>query len=382
MPWKEEKPVFELRYEFVKAHESGLYSMADLCRRFGVSRNNGYKWLKRYRESGLAGLQDQSKRPKSSPFSSSEEVVDAILEVRDAHPRWGARTIKAYLERYEPDRAWPSRSGLHKILKRSGRVREQKRRRKYAHPGYPVVAYDQPNRVWSADYKGQFRLGDGSYCYPLTVLDGHSRYLLGCQALQGTTTEAAREVFRRLFQEYGLPEFILTDNGVPFASPGLSGLSALSVWWIKLGILPKRTQPSHPEQNGRHERMHKTLKAEATRPPGQTLAAQQQEFDHFRRVFNEERPHHALELRTPADLYQPSPRPYPSRLPLIEYPSEAKVRLVSKNGGIRWKSEYLFVSQTLAQEHVALEEVEDGVWSIYFGPVELGRLNERNRTIS
>lgn len=378
MPWEAEKPVYEIRYEFVKAYESGLYTMTELCERFGISRNCGYKWLKRYREGGLEGLMDRPKRPKASPFITSGEVVEAILELRDSHPRWGARKLKAWLERNEPDTAWPSKSTIHDILGRNGRVRERRRRRKHAHPGRPVVDYTEPNAVWSADYKGQFLLGNGQYCYPLTVFDGHSRYLLGCRALKGTDYESARQVFAELFRRYGLPKYLLTDNGSPFVSTGLAGLTRLSAWWIRLGIIPKRTQPSHPEQNGRHERMHRTLKAEATRPPEKSQKAQQEVFWSFQQQFNEERPHEALGQRPPADVYEPSPRLYPRRLPKLDYPRNAEVRLVSNNGGIRFRCQYLFLSSALKGEHVGLEEVEDGIWSIYYGPLEIARLNERN----
>jgi len=381
MPWKEERPVFKIRLEFVKAHRSGLYSMTELCERYGISRNNGYKWLRRYREGGEEGLHDLPRRPTSTPLISSEAVISSILDLRDRHPTWGARKLKSYLERHEPDTRWPCKSTVHDILKRNGRVRERRRRRKHAHPGKPVVEASSPNRVWSADYKGDFLLQNGRRCYPLTVLDGFSRHLLGCRALPGTGLARALRVFRDLFQEYGLPEFILTDNGSPFASTGLAGLTRLSAWWIRLGIIPKRTQPGHPEQNGRHERMHKTLKAEATLPSEKNHKAQQKAFRRFQRTFNRERPHEALDMLTPADVYESSPRPYPRRLPKLEYPSHAEVRLVSNNGGIRWNGQYLYVSQAITQQHVALEEVDDGIWSLYYGPVELGRLNERTGTI-
>lgn len=382
MPWREARPVFRIRLEFVKAQQSGLYTMTELCERYGISRNNGYKWLARYREEGVEGLHDRPRRPKSEPQVTSERVVEALLELRDEHPRWGARKLKAYLERHEPDTSWPCKSTVHDILKRNGRVRERRRRRKHAHPGKPVVEATRPNEVWSADYKGDFRLQNGRRCYPLTVLDSDSRFLLGCRALPGTGRVRAQRVFRALFKEYGLPQFMLTDNGVPFASTGLCGLSKLSAWWIRLGIIPKRTQLGHPEQNGRHERMHKTLKAEATRPAEKSHQAQQKTFRRFQRVFNRERPHEALDMETPSDRYEPSPRPYPSRLPKLEYPSHAEVRKVSKNGGIRWSGQYVFVSQAIAEEHVALEEIEDGIWSLHYGPVELGRLNERTGTIT
>jgi hypothetical protein len=240
-----------------------------------------------------------------------------------------------------------------------------------------MTPMDEPNSIWTADFKGQFRTRDGRYCYPLTIVDGYSRYLLACQGLRSTAIALAKPVFHRLFEQYGLPRIIRTDNGVPFATTTLGRLSTLSVWWIRLGIFPELIEPAHPEQNGRHERMHKTLKAETTRPPRGNLSAQQVRFNEFRREYNDDRPHEGLGLETPASRYEPSPRPMPSKLPQIEYPKHFEVRLVSKNCGIRWKSQRVLVTHTLAGEYVGLEEVGDGVWDVFFGPVRLGRLDER-----
>jgi hypothetical protein len=240
---------------------------------------------------------------------------------------------------------------------------------------------DAPNAVWTTDFKGQFRAGDGAYCYPLTVCDGYSRYLLACRGLRSVETTGARGVFDRLFCAYGLPARIRSDNGVPFATAALGRLSALSAWWIKLGITPELIEPSSPQQNGQHERMHRTLKAEATKPARASLAAQQRRFDAFRAEYNGERPHEALGNDTPADHYAPSPRPYPARLAHPEYPGHFEVRYVSRNGGVRWHNRWVNVSHVLAEEYVGLEEVDDGVWSVYFGPVLLGRFDERDLRI-
>jgi hypothetical protein len=237
---------------------------------------------------------------------------------------------------------------------------------------------DAPNALWSADFKGQFKLGTGAYCYPLTVIDGYSRYLLACRGLDSTATGSARSVFEGIFRSYGLPDRIRTDNGPPFATCALGRLSALSVWWIKLGITPELIQPAHPEQNGRHERMHRTLKAEATRPAAATARGQQRRFDHFQREYNDERPHEALAQVPPAQHYQPSPRPYARALRAPEYPRHYETRYVSTNGGIRWHHRWVNVSHVLAEEYVGLEEVADGVWSVFFGPLLLGRLDERD----
>lgn len=236
---------------------------------------------------------------------------------------------------------------------------------------------DQPNSIWTADFKGEFKTRDRRYVYPLTIVDGYSRYLLACQGLRSTAARLSKPVFNRLFEEHGLPRIIRTDNGVPFGTTALARLSELSVWWIRLGIYPELTEPSHPEQNGRHERMHKTLKAETTRPPSGNLSAQQIRFNRFRDEYNEERPHEGLGQETPASVYRASPRKLPRELPRIEYPGHFEVRLVAANSMIRWKSNRVFVSQTLAGEHVGLEEVDDGRWDVYFGPIKLGRMDER-----
>ena len=234
-----------------------------------------------------------------------------------------------------------------------------------------------PNGTWTADFKGQFKTRNGVYCYPLTIVDGFSRYLLACQGLRSTAIAGARPTFLRLFQEYGLPWIIRTDNGVPFATTALGRLSTLSVWWIRLGIIPELIAPASPQQNGRHERMHRTLKAEATRPPSANLQAQQVRFNRFRHEYNDERPHEALNQETPASHYQPSPRELPRRLAPLEYPGHFEVRLVSRNSGIRWKKRWVCVTHTLAGEYVGLEEVGDGLWDVYFGPMKLGRMDER-----
>ena len=240
-----------------------------------------------------------------------------------------------------------------------------------------MTPMDAPNAVWTADFKGHFRTRDGLYCYPLTVVDGFSRFLLGCQALPSTEHDRAQPVFTRLFREFGLPAVIRTDNGVPFATQAIGRISRLHVWWIKLGIRPELIQPSHPEQNGRHERMHRTLKREATRPPASRCSSQQRHFDHFRTEYNEERPHEAIGNRTPATLYHSSPRPFPAVVPTIEYPAHFEKRKVSRNGGVRWYHRWLNVSHVLAEEYVGIEEIDDGVWSMYFGPLLLGRFDER-----
>ncbi len=238
-----------------------------------------------------------------------------------------------------------------------------------------------PNDCWSADFKGQFRTGDGVYCYPLTVTDNYSRYLLECQALKGTLLEPSKVVFTKLFKEYGLPRRIRTDNGVPFASHTLGRLSKLSAWWVRLGVMPEFIEPGKPQQNGKHERMHRTLKDETTKPPGANSRAQQRKFNTFRHEYNEERPHEALDMKTPAQLYQPSPRPMPDKLAPLDYPDRFEVRYVSANGGIRWHKQWVNVTTAIIGEYVGLEEIDDGLWDVYFGSLKLGRLHERHMRI-
>ena len=369
------------RLEFAETAARGLYTMTELCIRYGVSRRVGYKWLARYAADGAAGLTDQSRRPATSPAAVSDDTAARLLACRERHPTWGPRKLLAYLARRHPRVAWPAASTVGALLARHGLVRARRRRPHPGHPGRPTTPMDAPNAVWTADFKGQFKTGDGIYCYPLTVCDGYARYLLACRGLPSVETVGARGVFERLFRTYGLPARIRSDNGVPFATAALGRLSARSAWWIRLGITPELIEPSSPQQNGQHERMHRTLKAEATKPARASMAAQQRRFDAFRAEYNEERPHEALGNDTPADRYAPSPRPYPARLPEPEYPGHFEVRYVSRNGGVRWHNRRVNVSHVLAEQSVGLEEVADGIWSVYFGAVLLGRFDEGDLTI-
>ncbi len=375
MPWSETTKMQE-RMRFVVDAEEELFSMTELCQRYGISRVTGYKWLERFEGEGLEGLKDHSRAPISCPHRTDREVVELLADARRRHPSWGPKKLIPWLARRH-DRAWPAPSTAGEILKRLDLVKDRRRRRRIDHPGRPTTQATQPNQLWTADFKGQFKTRDARYCYPLTVADSYSRYLLGCRALCSTKTLGTKAAFQRLFQEYGLPQAIRTDNGTPFAAATAIGrLSRLSAWWIRLGIRPELTQPSHPEQNGSHERMHRTLKAETTRPPSANRSAQQRKFESFRREYNQERPHEHLNQKSPAHLYAPSPRPYPDRLPEPNYPGHFEVRKVSKNGGIRWKKGWVNISHSLLEQNVGLEEVHDGVWSLYFGSLLLGRFHE------
>jgi putative transposase len=376
MPWRETL-LMDQRVQFIADHQRDVFDMAELARRYGISRKTAYKWLARYTVAGPAGLLDRSRRPRHCPHAVSEMIASALFEVRRHHPTWGAKKLLKIVTTRHPTWVLPARSTVCDLLDRAGLVTAPRRRQVPAHPGRPLVPMTAPNGTWTADFKGQFKTRDGVYCYPLTIVDGYSRYLLACQGVRSTAIPVARPIFLRLFQEYGLPQIIRTDNGVPFATTALGRLSTLSVWWIRLGILPELIAPASPQQNGRHERMHRTLKAEATRPPSGNLQAQQTRFNRFRHEYNDDRPHEALDQDTPASHYRPSSRPLPPRLAPLQYPGHFEVRLVSRNSGIRWNRHWVCVTHTLAGEYVGLEEVGDGLWDVYFGPLKLGRMDER-----
>jgi transposase InsO family protein len=350
--------------------------MTELSVRYGISRKTAYKWIERFEQEGPEGLKDRSRAPRSSPYQTEAKIVEDVLEARKRHPSWGPKKLVAWLACHVPERTWPAVSTAGEILKRHRLVRTRPFRRRLEHPGRSLYKALHPNDLWTADFKGQFRTGDARYCYPLTVADSVSRYLLGCQALRSSATQPTRASFQRLFEEYGLPKAIRTDNGAPFASVAMGRLSALSVWWIRLGILPVLIEPSHPEQNASHERMHRTLKEETARPPHANLPAQQRRFDRFRLEYNEQRPHESLGQKSPATAYRPSPRPYPQRLEPLDYPGHFEIRRVGSNGCISWNAQWLHVTQALADQDVGLEEIDDGIWSVHFGPMLLGRFHQ------
>lgn len=365
------------RLQFIAESLQGERAMAELCRAYGISRKTGYKVVGRYAVDGAAGLQDRSRAPHQHPHAVAEALVTAILAQRARYPRWGPRKLRARLLMQQPSRPWPATSTIGAILHRHGLTVPRRRVRRCPPGTQPFLACGAPNAVWAADFKGWFRTGDGARCDPLTLSDGYSRYLLRCQALTRPDETHAQPLFEAAFREYGLPDAMRSDNGPPFASRAAGGLSRLAVWWIKLGIRPERITPGHPEENGRHERLHLTLKTETARPPQPTLRAQQRAFDRFRWEYNEERPHEALGQRPPATVYTPSARPYPARVREPEYPVDALVRRVRHNGEIKWQGRSIFVSQCLAGEPVGLEEVTEARWLVRFGPVELGWLDGR-----
>ena len=380
MPWRERLPMDE-RVQFISDYQRQLFTMTEICDRYGVSRKTGYKWIARYAADGAAGLVVRSSRPQHSPQATASPVVTAIVALRKRYPSWGGKKILTVLTEREPTWALPAVSTANDILKRHHLVPPRRRRRPVGHPGYQPAAALAPNEVWTTDFKGQFRTADAQLCYPLTLCDAFSRYLLTCRGLRAPTSAGAFAAFRRAFQAYGLPTIIRSDNGEPFAAPSLGRLSRLSVWWVRLGIRPELIEPASPYQNGAHERMHRTLKAETTRPPGADLAGQQRRFSRFRRIYNHERPHEGIAQQRPDRLYTPSPRPLPARLRPVDYPGHYEIRRVSAAGGISWHSRALSVSTVLIGEDVGLEPIDDGIWDLHFGPVRLGRFDERRHRI-
>ncbi len=381
MSWSETTQMS--RFRFVADLESCLYEMTELCEKYGISRKTGYKWAERYGSEGVEGLKDRSRAPKRRPSQTPSEVAERLVQLRRKHPTWGSRKLLAWLEKHEGEQAWPAASTIGGILKREGLVLPSRRRNARPLPAARIrTEAKAANEVWTSDYKGQFRTGDGRLCYPLTVVDSFSRFVLVVHGFPSVAGDLAWSAFERAFRDYGLPEVLRTDNGSPFAcSSAIAGLSRLCVRWLKLGIRVERNEPAHPEQNGQHEQMHRVLKAETTRPPAADSSGQQDSFDHFRREYNEDRPHEALGQRPPNELYQPSPRPYPERLAQPDYPGHYEVRVVRPSGEIKWQGRYWFLSAALSGERVGLEEYDDGLWSVYFAGQRLARFDERERKL-
>jgi len=368
------------RIRFVFEVQKGMASKAEICRRFGISRVTGDKWLTRFAEFGLRDMENRSRAPRHHPNEVPQELAELIVALRRRYKRWGPKKLRVLLQKKYAQMRWPACSTIGEILRRAGLTVPRKRRRRTPPYTQPFGACDQPNAVWCADFKGWFRTGDGVRCDPLTISDAHSRYLLRLQAMGETKESPVHSLFEATFREYGLPWAIRTDNGPPFASHGIGGLSRLSVWWIKLGIVPERIEPGHPEQNGRHERMHLTLKTAATSPPARDLRRQQVAFDRFQREFNEERPHEALGQKCPASVYAPSPREYREQVEL-EYPASLAVRSVKGNGVFNWRGQVVFLGEALARERVGLAEVSDGCWAVYFCRQAVGIVDERRRKV-
>ncbi|MGD8554151.1 MAG: IS481 family transposase [Anaerolineales bacterium] len=379
MPWKG-VTVSEQRQRFIEDYLLNYYCISELAERFSISRRTAHKWINRYRQHGQEGYQELSRRPHSCPWQTDKAIAAELVKLRKAHPRWGPRKLLDLMQRRDPKRKLPSVSTAARIIAREGLVKPRRRYRR-AHPGCPKSVPQGPNDIWAADYKGQFRLKNGEYCFPLTVSDLSSRFVLGVDAHPAISFEKSLAHFRALFQEFGLPSRIRTDNGTPFASNALARLSRLSVWFIRLNIYPELIEPGKPQQNAVHERMHRTLKQEATIPPSSSLPAQQRRFDRFRVEFNQQRPHEAIGMKRPAEVYQSSRRRMPEKIQPYDYPGHYLVRRVSGSGTIRISNNQFFVSNTLRGDYVGAEEVDDGIYDLYFRFYQLGRYHLRENKI-
>jgi transposase InsO family protein len=379
MPWRETS-VMDERLRLVIEYQRGEIPMAELCRQAQVSRKTGYKWVERHGEHGVDGLRDRSRAPHVQGRQVAKELVRRIVALKRRRREYGPKKLLALLQAESPDVSWPATSTISGILALHGLVKRQRRRR--VTPAYPdlLLPMNEVNAVWAADLKGEFRTGDGRWCYPLTISDGYSRYVLCCRGMPKFTRAWVQPGFERAFREYGLPLTIRTDNGPPFVSRGLA-ISKLTAWWIKLGIRHERIAPGKPQQNGRHERMHRTLKGAAARPPSADLQAQQRRFNRWRTRFNDERPHEALGQRPPSALYRASMRPLPSRLPEISYPSDYIVRQVRQNGSIKWHSRLIFVCTSLVGEPIGFEQFDDQRWQVFFAQQPIGIFDEHLKKV-
>jgi transposase InsO family protein len=377
MPWKV-SAAMDQRLAFVKAFREGKRAKAALCRAFGISRECAYKWLRRYEAKGVDGLKDASRAPVHTPHAMAKSVAQQLIKAREENPNWGPRMLVARLAARHPKVRWPAPSTVGELLKREGLIRPRQSPRRQADGPAPSVTPQRANDVWSADFKGHFPTADGKRCHPLTISDAHSRFLLQCHALPSTHEAPVRKTFERVFNEYGLPLAIRTDNGVPFSGTG--GLSKLSVWWVKLGIHLERIEPGRPQQNGRHERIHRTLQDDVGRGP-RTMLEHQKAFDRFRADYNYERPHQALAMRTPGSIYRTSKRQLPRKLAPIEYGPGFEIRSIRNNGEMKWRGVRVRVSEALGGERVGLCAIDDGLWAIHFGPLRLGVIDERHRSV-
>jgi transposase InsO family protein len=368
----------EEKLRFIFEYQQGDKSMTELCQQYGISRETGYVTLRRYEQTGVAGLVKRSRAAGRHQNQTPEEIERMVLELRQAHMRWGPRKLKRVLERDEPGRVWPAASTIGAMLKREGLVVARRKRMKTAPYSQPLAHADGPNRVWCADFKGWFRTGDGERIDPLTISDAHSRYLLRCQGVEKTDTARVQAIFEAAFREYGMPEAIRTDNGAPFASRALAGLSRLAVWWMKLGIVPERIEAGHPEQNGRHERMHRTLKQEVATPPAADRRSQQRALDKFREEYNQVRPHEALEMQTPAAVYRAAERRFPERMAEPEYPEPMLVRSVQRKGHFHWQKHEVFVSEVFWGERIGLLPVDEHRYIVYFAQFPIATFDSRH----
>ncbi len=373
MSWLEVNKV-DQRKEFILRYHEGE-RMSDLCREYQITRKTGYKFLHRFERYGFPGLQDLSRRPHHMPRKTDELMTEMIIKVKEQYPTWGPKKIKAKLEERYPGVKIPASSTIGGILDKNGLVRPKKRRIHRSYPSSHLIESTYPNEVWAVDYKGEFRTKDKKYCYPLTITDHYSRFIIACEAMESTNLEGAFEVFRENFTQYGIPKVILSDNGAPFASPrAIFGLTKLSAWFMNLGIEIARIKPGKPQQNGRHERMHRTLNQDSLRPPAANILQQQEKFDTFKHIFNKERPHEALDQKVPADIYTPSSRAYIEKD--LEYPTHDFTRRVNSIGQIRFLgAKPIFISGALSGYNIGIRELEEK-WLVSFANYDIGFLDK------
>lgn len=383
MPWRETYPMNE-KVSFISAYlNNKTETFQELCECFNISCKTGYKYVNRYQEEGIDGLKERSRAPHLQANRMGEHIERSILDVKKQHPSWGAKKIKNWLMQERSNVHWPAKSTIDDLLKRHGLVIPAKRIRRVTPYTQPFMLCAGPNDAWSIDYKGQFLLGNKQLCYPLTITDNFSRYLFAVESLEKIGTPKAKQTLTILFKEYGLPLAIRSDNGPPFASHALAGLSQLSVWLIKLGIVPERIRKGHPEENGRHERMHLTLKKETASPPRHNHLQQQRLFDQFRKEFNEQRPHEGIGFNRPAWIYEHSSRQYPSKMPSVEYDSRyEKTRRIRTNGTMKWAGKEIFISETLTHEVIGFKPHSETEWILYFSFIPLAIFNEKTLKVS
>lgn len=382
MPWMESSVMNE-RLKFVIRYQDGE-SMSELCREFGISRKTGYKILTRYEKKGVDGLFDESRRPITNPNKTPDTIESIILNLKAKYPTWGAGKLREYLIRKHPNTPFPTKNTFHNILLKEDLVKKR-RSRVFKSSGTNLRSTSNPNNLWCADFKGQFRMRNGTYCYPLTITDHFSRYLLNCTALESTKEGGAFAAFEAAFEEYGLPTAMRTDNGVPFCSPnGLLGLSKLSVWWMRCGIELERIRPGNPQENGRHERLHLTLKQDLLKNPSANLLSQQEIFDFFSNYYNKERPHEALNNETPNSIYKKSARPYSKKLKEVDYKGCDSVRVVALNGKLNLgrKSVSVHIGEALMKQPIGIKLIDDGMWRLQFMNLVIGHFDQKENKLS
>ena len=382
MPWKVESMANQ-KQKFISLYETGRFTKSDLCREFGISRPTGNAIIKRYEAQGWDALEERSRKHADHPFRTSLEIEEAIVAERNRHPHWGARKVRVILMRTFDASALPSETTVNNIMKKHGLTVPRKTGRRRITDQHPRYDPETPNEIWSADFKGKFRMRNREYCNPLTIADSKSRYLFAIKALDRADTESCKPIFERVFRENGLPQKLHTDNGSPFGNAvSLRRMTRLSVWFMEIGIIPVYSDPACPQQNGRHERMHRDLKAEATRPPGNSLRSQQKLFDRFLQEYNMVRPHEALGMKTPSDVHIRSEREYPGIIRDWDYKTTYQPKMVTVNGAMRWKDKgFVMISTALSGKYIGLDELDDGVWGVYYRQVALGYFSERTMKV-